>query len=146
MPFLRDNLNNIATLSSYAACVLMVSLVINCFDHVKNGRAKYEHSGFWDRHYSLTRLIQQQGELMSAHFTVEAASSDPIALTTQICLRAAEALIHGAAIREARSQGLPQEIVSASENCRIAAAESIVNTLRLVRDVHNPEVRSLLFS
>ncbi|KAJ3546442.1 hypothetical protein NM208_g1997 [Fusarium decemcellulare] len=131
MPFLRDAKRS-HSLSSYAACVLMVDIAIKCFEHVDPRSLQSQPEGFWDRYFSLTKLIEEYSRKMDPHLAYDAACRDPIALTTQLSLRAVEISFHAAAADKGRQQGFSLLMIAQNELSCQAAAESILETVKTV--------------
>ena len=132
MPFLKNVNNARDELSSYAACVVMVDLAIKCYEHAEDRGSESQGQGFWDRHFTLTKLIRDRSTMMQSHLSTEAACLDPIALTTNLNLRAVEVHFYEGAVKKAKNQGVSSSMHVENELCCMAATRSIVDTIQAV--------------
>lgn len=143
MPFFTEAMHttNFLRLSSYAACVFMVELALQCFDHSRMAETNDGNKGFWDRHYSLVKNIEERNAIMSAYFSTSALTQDPIALSRHLNMCSLEIQLHEAAIREISRQALPPGMASESRTRSLAAAERIFGAVQLNWREQQSEVR-----
>ncbi|KAF4467094.1 Transcription factor, partial [Fusarium albosuccineum] len=96
------------------------------------GQPSSQTEGFWDGYFSLTKLIEEHSRKMDPHLAHDAACRDPIALTTQLSLRAVEISFHAAAADKGKKQGFSLLMIAQNELSCKAAAESILETVKTV--------------
>ena len=131
MPLLRDacqNLNECSPkLSSYAACVLIVDLVIRCFEHIGLSNSR----GFWDSHYALLKTIGDRSSTLKSQLGTSSVREDPVAFTVHMNICAIEILFREAAISQVQRQGLPGALAAENQRLAVAAAYKISSAVRL---------------
>lgn len=140
MPFLRDVTKSNEELSSYAACVVMVDLAIQAYEHAELSQSQTQ--GYWDRHFAMARLTQECSAKMGNHLSKEAAVGDPISLSNQLNLGAIKIMLHETAISKGRVDDLSPSVVAENERCCQVTAQTIADTVRVVWESQTPEVRT----
>ncbi|KAI8650582.1 Zn(2)-C6 fungal-type domain-containing protein [Fusarium keratoplasticum] len=137
MPFLRDVTKSNEELSSYAACVVMVDLAIQAYEHAELSQSQTQ--GYWDRHFAMARLTQECSAKMGNHLSKEAAVGDPISLSNQLNLGAIKIMLHETAISKGRVDDLSPSVVAENERCCQVTAQTIADTVRVVWESQTPE-------
>ena len=144
MPYLHDSPRtyNVAHISSYTAITLMVTLARLCHEHVSTATSNdRKKSGFWDRHYSLVKSINDYTAIIRMHLTAKAVREDPTAFTLHINFCAVHILLHDAATARVKEQELQNLVAADSQKCSVAAAFKIANAIRIAWPAHRSEVR-----
>lgn len=132
MPFLRDlYAEPWPEISSYAGCVLMVELALQCFDHGWEDDRKGGKQGFWDNHYTLLKATDKRFAMLKMHLNAKSVREDPVAFSVYMNLRATEILFHEVAIARVEQQGLLISMAADSQKRSVAAAFKIANAVRL---------------
>ncbi|RSL40629.1 hypothetical protein CEP54_016065 [Fusarium duplospermum] len=137
MSFLRDVTESDQELSSYAACVVMVDLAIRAYEHAELSQS--ETQGYWDRHFAMSRLIQECSLKMGSHLSKETAVHDPVSLSNQLNLGAIKIILHETAIGKGRVDELSLSMIGENERCCQVAAQTIADTVRVVWENQSPE-------
>ena len=130
-PLLRDACEDIdgcsSNLSSYAACVLIVELIIRCFEHAGSSNS----GGFWDRHYALLKTIGDYSSTLKSQLNTSSVQGDPVAFTVHMNICAIEIHFREAAINQVHRQGLPGALAAENQKLSAAAAYKISSAVRL---------------
>ncbi|KAF4336885.1 hypothetical protein FBEOM_9265 [Fusarium beomiforme] len=128
MPFLSDiDIEPMADISSYAGCVLMVELALNCFSHTEDCAS----NGFWDGYCALVKKTDQLFGTLKEHLNATSIRNDPVAFSLYLNLRATEIFCHESAITRSQEQGLPPLMTAESQRRATAAAFQISTAVRL---------------
>lgn len=148
MPSLQNlsDSNNKQLISPFAGIVLMVSLHSRCLLHFKASKEQ-DISGeqaypFWVQHYSLDKKLHECENLLMGHMTTEMRQNEPLALSLRLNLCAVGISLHEIAIAKAQRENLPMSLITESENRVIAAANQMVEDLRIVPNMDAKMVRA----
>lgn len=123
-------------LTPFSGLVLTVSILRKVFEHTEQAAAtdrvesQWSSPGFWDRHYSLLKLIRIRETLIEPMTLPRALYSDPVAFNVYLVFHAVKVKLYEAAIQEGERQDLPPTTVAANEDQLIANALKIATAVR----------------
>lgn len=140
MPCIDDAIEHGASgpISPFAGLVLVVALIRRALDHAMQTRRS--EGGFWDRHYALTKHIEERGALLRPMFALRRLSSDAMALDVHLGFHAAEMIMCRTALDESARQGLSDILSCEPKKRLLAAALKVASTIRLTWSLQRQNV------
>ncbi|KAF1934913.1 hypothetical protein EJ02DRAFT_416557 [Clathrospora elynae] len=131
-----QSISSLDLLTPFCGLVLTVSVMRKVFEHTLQAapadisESQWGSPGFWDRHYSLLKLIRVRETLIEPMTLPRALHSDPVAFNVYLVFHAIKVKLYEAAFEEGERQDLPPTTVSASEDQLIANALKIATAVR----------------
>jgi hypothetical protein len=132
-----QSISQVGLITPFCGLVLTVSVLRKVFEHTlqaaptDKSESQWGSPGFWDRHYSLLKLIRVRETLIEPMTLPRALYSDPVAFNVYLVFYAVKVKLYEAAIEEGERQDLPPTTVAASE------AQLIVNALKIATAVRS---------
>lgn len=137
-----------AQYSTFAGTVTICHIFNQILKHVhvrkRNERPEdFGYGAFWNRHRELDTLLGSAFMFLPERFRLPQHIRDPIAVQTNLNLHASVICLHNAALEKAAEHKINPQ-VKTSEDRLAAAAQEIVNIMKLTSHVHAGYVGGLL--
>ncbi|KAL8723276.1 MAG: hypothetical protein Q9225_000398 [Loekoesia sp. 1 TL-2023] len=131
-------------ISSFAGLVLMVSLYRRSLSHVKASLEPDPTLGgtgysFWEHHYAIDKDLKSCTEALIGKMDAQELMNDEFALALNMNLCAIDIFLHEAAIIKADKDGLPQTLITESNNRCSEAAMRIAEGVSLIQKLAQPK-------
>ena len=101
---------------------------------------------FWKRHRKLDSILTNTLLFLPEHLRTPTGAKDPNVLFLNVTIHAAIICLHQAAILKAEKNMVGANIMRAGTNRCFAAAEEIINIMKLVSHVDSAHVSRVLFA
>ncbi|KAH7309681.1 fungal-specific transcription factor domain-containing protein [Stachybotrys elegans] len=150
MPYITETnlVSNPEMLSPFSGAVLVASIVRKVLDHswlcTQSGRQD-NSSGFWDRHYSLLKLMSNFDALLHP-FSTRLMNLHPLAFDLQILFHGAEIHLWEIAFNQGEKRGLPPPVNEESAKHLLAMAQKAAATICSTWSRHRPMSNKLSLS
>jgi hypothetical protein len=146
MPSLKNSskLSETNLISPFAGIVLMISLHSRCLHHFEASKEQ-DVSGdqsypFWVQHYRLDKKLDECDNGLMSHINADIRQDEPLALSLRLNMCAVRISLHEVAIFKAQKENLPTSLIVESETRLIAAANEMVEDLRIVPNMDAKKV------
>ena len=131
-----DLMDKSETLTPFCGLVLVVSVLRKVLEHISqslpssNFESRWNPPGFWDRHYSLLKLLRVREALIEPMTSPRTLYSDAVVFNLYLVLHAIKVKLYEAAMEESERQGLPHTTVSDNNEHVNANALKIATAVR----------------
>ena len=139
-----------ASLSSFAGVILIACLFGRNLTHLhrsgENDRPEDPANGeFWKRHHKLDSILSNTMLFLPEHLRVPFGNKDPNVIFLNVNIHASVICLHQAAILKAEKHDLNSDIIRSSTDRCFAAAEEIINIMKLITHINSANVNALFF-
>lgn len=106
----------------------------------------YEYGEYWKRHRDIDNTLSRAFMFLPESFKLPENYRESTAVNTNLNLHASIICLHHAALERIETQNLPDTIKRISQDRLVAAAQEIVNTLKLTSHLNSGTVGNSLIS
>ncbi|KAI0017752.1 fungal-specific transcription factor domain-containing protein [Xylariomycetidae sp. FL0641] len=136
MPSMQELSNQLPStpVSAYAACLIMVFLYQECFDHIRSSFDDPSHS-FWEIHYRIEKLIKACCAGPLATHMSDDRSEDPLSLSVRMNIDAIEISLQRRALLKIQQEDLSAALASEAASRCATAVQDIVEAIQYGRQL-----------